>query len=257
MSLRRELDRFKQVVKRREERQGGLLIATVIDTGPHSGYGYIVARLVDGTVINVRAWTPVQLAVGQQIIVAPMGGQTWNWYALIQVNASSNVETTPYIPPSLSTSVLPQHGLDSLAHSGTLPWSRVDTTASKVDLATQVSGILPVTSQAKQTSVQTVTITTGSLNAGATGNGSVTGPKLAYIRKVEVAGPAPLTLIFRESPSGTVEYQTSTVTPPFLDQGGWIHLEASQASQIHWEVTNQGSSAASFTITLQCIAWEV
>ena len=257
MSLRKELDRLKTAVRKREERQGNLLIATITDASPHQQYGYVVARLVDGTLVNVRAWSPVQLSNGQQIIIVPMGRQTWNWYALLQVNASTDVESTPYTPAPLSSTVLPQHGLDSAAHTGTLPWSKVDTSVSKVELASQVSGVLPLAFQARETSLRNIVITTGSVGGGATGSGSVDGPKLAYVRKVEVSGSQACKIRFYETASGQIEYETETITPPFLDQGGWMHLESSGQAKIHWEVTNMGSASDTYTIILQVIAWEV
>ena len=256
MSLRRELDRFKRVIQRREERQGNLLLATIVDASPHATYGYVVARLVDGTAINVRAWTPVALANGQQILVAPMGGQTWNWYALIQANASTDVEATPYTPPSLAPGALTQHSLGGSAHTGNLPWSRIDTSGSKVDLATQVSGILPLARQAPQTAIETITIATGTISASGSEQGSVAGPRLAYIRKVTVSGTEPFTLRFYETSGGELEYE-ATGAPPFLDQGGWVHLEAGGQGALHYAIVNDGAASASFTIALQAITWQI
>jgi len=255
VSLRRELDRFKRVIQRREERQGNLLLATIVDASPHATYGYVVARLVDGTAINVRAWTPVALANGQQILVAPMGGQTWNWYALIQANASTDVEATPYTPPSLAPRALTQHSLGGSAHTGNLPWSRIDTSSSKVNLASQVVGVLPLANQAKQTVIDVVTIETGEIAAAQTKTGKIAGPRLALVRKVQIAGNEPCTLRFFEADRGDVEYATASVTPPFLDQGGWVHL--ADASMFYWEVTNDGVGPDTYTITLQVIGWEV
>lgn len=253
MNGRQELDRLREAFRRKDQSKQNFLIATVVDASPHQTLGYVFATLDDGTPINVQAWTTTTIANGNKLFVAPISNQPWNWYTLIGVNASADTGTTPYTPPPSTTTSLPVHDLDGSAHSGQLPWSRIDTDTSKVDLAAQVEGILPTTKQAKQTSLSTVTIITPSLNAGITGGGSQTGASIAYVRKLAITGGTAATLTLYDATAGAIIYQTGSVSTPFTDVGGWMMITD---GDVHWSLTNDGGTA-SFHLILDLVVWEV
>lgn len=249
MTYRQEFDRLREAFKKREQRRQNVEIATVQDTSMHEAFGYVMATLVDGTPVNVQAWTNTALTQGSMIIIQPLSGHSWNWYVLLGVNNSTNLESVPFTPPTQST--LPSHTLDS--HTGTLPYSRLS--GVTLDLDGSVSGTLPTSAQEKQTSRQSLVITTSSIGAGATVTGSTAGYKVAWVRKMTVTGTASYSIRFLESSGGTIEYECSNTAVPFTDGGGWMH--AASDSNFYWSVTNGGGTSSVCTITLDLIVWEV
>lgn len=252
MNPAHEFKRLKETFRNREKRRLNTDMATIIDTSPRAQYGYVTAQLPGNRVINVQSWNSAELIDGQQIMVQPISGGDWNWWVLIGANGSSDPENIPYEPPKIDQGSLPEHSLES--HTGSLTWARIDTTTSRVDLTTQVTGTLPLQNQELQPVIgrQTIVFTTPSIAPEASAGGTVAGPKLAYVRRLEVAGGTAMRIRLYED-EGTVEYETTSTTTPFTDYGGFFH--AQQDDVVSWEIRNDGTESATFEVTLDLVSW--
>lgn len=253
MNLKQEYDRLREAFKKKDQRKQNFLIATIADASPHDQYGFVVATLSDNTPVNVQCWTSDALTNGQNIWIAPISGSMTNWYLLIGVNNSTNLETTPFTPPAPAG--LAVHDLNGSYHTGTLPWSKIDTSTDKVDLATQTTGTLPTASQAKQANFQAYTITTGVIADTASETGSITGPNIGYVRNLYITGSGTATLLIYEDASSTIQYSTTAVSLPFTDDGGWMFLDTTSNNLIRYNITNTSGISTSFTIILKVISW--
>lgn len=253
MNVKQEYDRLREAFRKKDQRRQNFLIATIADASPHSQYGFVVATLSDNTPVNVQCWTSDALVNGQNIWIAPISGSMTNWYLLIGVNNSTDLETTPFTPPAPSE--LAVHGLNSSYHTGSLPWSKIDTSSTKVDLATQITGILPTTSQAKQTSFQNYVITTNIILGSGSESGSIAGPNIGYVRNLSITGTGSGTLTIYEDASSTAQYGTTSVTMPFFDNGGWMFVDTTNSNLIRYNITNDSATNTVFTITLKVVSW--
>jgi hypothetical protein len=253
LNVKQEYDRLREAFRKKDQRKQNFLIATIADASPHSQYGFVVATLSDNTPVNVQCWTSDALTNGQNIWIAPISGSMTNWYLLIGVNNSTNLETTPFTAPAPAG--LAVHDLNGAYHTGTLPWSKIDTSTTKVDLTSQTTGLLPVANQAKQANFQVITITTGVIADTASETGSVTGPNIGYVRNLYITSSGTATLIIYEDASSTEQYGTSAVSVPFVDDGGWMFVDTTNSNLIRYNITNTSGVSASFTITLKIITW--
>lgn len=250
-----EFERLKQAFKRREQRRPNVLIAVITDVSPRAEHGYILGQLKDGTTVNIHVWTTDTVTVGHAAFVIPFSNEPWNWYVLIGVNASADPERLPFTQNLLASAALPAHTLAS--HSGTLAWQAVDTTASKVDLASQVTGLLPVAQQTAQAELVTLTATTPAIGSGATATGSLAlGGNCLYVRRLTITNGTACQLTLAE-PDGTVQYQTTDLGMPFVDTGGFVLADPTGSGTALWSVTNRGAVSAAFALTLAVIRWQV
>ena len=257
MNVKQEYDRLREAFKKKDQRKQNFLIATVADASPHLTYGFIVATLSDNTPINVQCWTSTSLTNGQFIWVAPMNGSLTQWYVLIGVNSSTDLGTTPFVAPVQQAASIPVHDLDGDAHSGTLSWSKISTSLSKVNLATQTTGNVPISQQDKQTLISSVVITTGSIAASATETNSISGPNVGYVRRLNITGGSNCTLTLYEDASSTVQYGTASVSTPFSDDGGWMFYDTTDSGLWRYAITNDGGSSAVFVVTMQVVGWSI
>lgn len=244
-----EFNRLKEAMRRKETSKVNVDIATVIDGSMKNTLGYVTAQMADGTPINVHAWTSDQVVEGAQIHVQPMTTSQSNWYALVGVNVSTDVEANPYSPPLIDPESLPSHELGGELHSGLLPWAKVSTEASKVELVTQTNGFLPKTRQEPQASRQQLSFS-ASVSAGGNASGQLACPRYAWVRRILVEGGSMMTLTFRED-DGAVEYQTTSVATPYEDYRGYCH--AADDGFLRWELAS--SSGGVFTVTLEVVGW--
>jgi hypothetical protein len=259
MNYRQELQRLAQRLSRGQRRQH-VEIATVADTSPNGGYGFVIARLIDGTPINVRTWSPIVLAVGQEVMVLRIGEQEWNWWTLVGVNASlTSTEPggTPYTPPVIDPAAIGPHDVGGSLHTGNLPWERVDLTGSKPNLATDVEGVLPRGRQEPQ--IQKLVLETEiTVGDGEMVAGSLAGCTMGLVRSVELTGGVAATLRFLDQPVGVEEYATVAATPtPFLDRAlPFFHEDALRDGRFYYELSNDGSTDATFALTIVVMSME-
>lgn len=252
MNPAHEFKRLKEAFQNREKRRFNTDLATVLDVAPHAQFGYVTAQLAGERVINVQAWNSAELRDGQQIMVQPISGGDWNWWVMIGANGSTDPENTPYEPPKIDQGAMPEHSLES--HTGTLDWARIDTSTTRIDLTTQVTGNLPLQNQELQpvATRQTVSWSTPSIAPDIAMDGSVAGPRLAYVRRLEVTGGDMARIRLLEDES-TVEYETTSVATPFIDYGGFFH--AGDDDIIRWNIRNDGSDSVVFQVTLDLVSW--
>lgn len=253
LSYRQELARLAERIKGGRRREF-VEYAIISDTGPYAQYGFVLGRLVDGTQINVRAWAAYDLKVNQEIMVVRIGEQDWNWYALIAVNGSetSTIEGgRPFAPPPLAGDASGSHELNGSQHTGSLPWSRIDTAGGRVDLASQVQGILPRHQQEAQVYKVSWSVPI-SAGAGQLVTGSFPAANSALVREILLTGGDTATLRLLDAPGGNELYATTQITTPFSDRALPCFLEdATRARTAFYELTNHNSlDAALFTLTV-------
>lgn len=232
-----------------------IIVAKVTDISPLADNGFIICTLEDGTYVNVHAWTSTQLGIGQTVAIAKVSAHAWNTYFLMAVNASTDTATTPYTPPQTSPGSLAVHQLAGDRHTGALPWSRIDTSGARVNLAAQVTGQLPLANQVLQLAEQPLTVVNQAVAAGATATGAVAACRRGLAVALAVAGGASFTLTLHKDAARTqVEYQTVAGTvSPFGDPGIWYH--AADASTVYWTLENTGG-AATFVVTATLLVVE-
>lgn len=253
MDAQQEFQRLKQAFKKREQKRQNIYIANVVDITPRAESGYIVVRLKDGTQVYAHVWMTEQISVGQVVFIIPITQEAWNWFVVVGVNATVEPETIPYVQPSISLTSLVPHMFSE--HTGLLDWSLVDTSVNKINLSTQASGVLPTSNQQSQTSVNTLSINTGTINNNSSQSGiSNITTNVAYIRKIELINGTSAKLKLYDA-SGNLQYETNTVSTPFTDYGGYFLVDYSGFRTIKWEVFNYSGQATSFDLKLYLICF--
>lgn len=243
---KQEFERLKETFRRKKQERQNVYIATAVDVTPLAAYGYLIAQLKDGTTVNVQSWVNVAIAAGHQIMIMPVSDQPWAGYVLVGANASTDVTTTPYVTPS------PGSG-----GSGSVDWSSVDTSTTKIDLTSQVTGNLPVANQARQITKQSWTTTTSLISPGASVTGVFSGANAVLVRSVSLSGGTNALLQLLEQPAGTIEYETAMIATPFFDQGPWVHYDAAMSQSFAYQLTNNGAASASFTLVITGLAFAI
>ena len=241
--LNQSIKGFASGFKTRELQNSLLVaIALIVDITPLAVDGFIVCQLEDGTYVNVHAWGSYELLPDQTVAIIKISQHSWNGYILLAVNASTDREATPFSVPSTSSGSLPVHAIGGDRHSGNLDWNRINTGTNKVDLASQVTGILPLANQ-MSLEEETSVIINQSVTGGATVTGEFATCKRGMAVSLLVTGGSAMTLtLYRDAAMTDVEYQTVTGTvTPFRDGMVWYH--SADASKVYWEITNDGSTA--------------
>jgi hypothetical protein len=251
-----ELRRFTDRLRKINQRQN-VELAAITDTSPHAKYGFVIARLVTQTPINVRTWSPLQLVAGQEIMVQRVNDKDSDWWVLAGVNGSTTSGDDggiAFTPPVIDPTTVGPHALDGALHTGVLPWNRIDVSASKVDLGTDVQGLLPRANQESQ--IQKLTLEVAiSAGDGATVTGAFAGCSSGLVRSVALMGGTAATLRFLVEPSGAAEYATTSVTTPYEDRAlPFFHEDALIDGQFYYELTNDGIDPADFTLTVVVMA---
>lgn len=251
MDAQQEFQRLKQAFKKRDQKRQNVYIANVVDVTPRAESGYIVVRLKDGTQVYAHVWMNEQIDPNQVVFIVPITHEAWNWWVVIGVNATTAPETVPYVQPAADAASLPAHPLT--AHSGTLPWDRIDRSENRVDLSSDIQGVLPLANQQSQTRIGTFEIATGQIAAGATATGlyNMT-TNSAFVKRIELSGGTQASLELSE-PGGALQYATIPVTTPYTDNGGLFLTDFSGSSSLRWRVTNTGGSPSGFVIRLWLI----
>lgn len=230
-------------LKSRELRKSDrVIIARIVDVTPLAVDGFIVCQLEDSTRVNVHAWTSHELVVDQTVAIIKISDYAWSTYFLMAVNGSLDIEATPYTPPATDSGSLSVHALGSDRHSGDLDWNRIDTATNKVNLTSQVTGVLPLANQAILQEATSIIINQ-SVGAGLTATGSFATCKRGLAVALSVTGGASMTLtLYRDAARTIVEYETVPATAtPYSDPVLWYH--SADASLVYWEITNDGSTA--------------
>lgn len=248
MDPQQEMQRLKQAFKKREQKRQNVYIANVVDVTPRAESGYVVVRLKDGTQVYAHVWLSEQIAIGQVVFIVPITHEAWNWWVVVGVNATTTPDTVPYVQPLTAQASLPAHTLDN--HTGQLPWQRVDTSVTAVDLTSQVSGVLPVLNQQAQTSLATFTVTTPLIAHNAFADGVLTiGTNVAFLKRLVLSGGTHAKVTLYEM-GGPVQYEITSVPTPFTDNGGCFLVDYANTRQIRWRVDNFSGQFAVFTIQL-------
>jgi hypothetical protein len=154
----------------------------------------------------------------------------------------------PYVQPKTSIYSLPTHAFSN--HEGTLDWLYVNTSVNKVDLSSQVQGVLPVMYQQPQTVLNTVTINTVEIDNEDYATGTVNiGSNVSYINRMEIIGGSSAKIYIYES-NGNLQYESAIVNTPFIDYGGYFLVDYSGAKTIQWKIENYSGQSEYFSIKL-------
>lgn len=255
MDAQQEFQRLKQAFKKREQKRQNIYIANVVDITPRENSGYIVVRLKDGTQVYAHVWFSDAIEINQVVFIIPITQESWNWFVCVGVNATTTPATVPYVMPKLAPNSLPNHTLSS--HQESLDWARINTTAAKVDLLSQVQGVLPVLNQSPQIVVKTLTFTTNTIDPQSDSGISsyVLDTDVAYIKKISLvaSNPQAEAKIYLYESNGSLQYETSTLPNEYTDYGGLFIIDYSGSKTLKWKIENKGAVSSAFTMYIYMI----
>lgn len=259
MTLRQAIKTASASLKRREVRKSErVLVATISDVTYLATRGVITCRLEDGNHVRVHAWTNLTLSAGQTVAIIPVSDYNWKTFFLLSVNGSTDLNDDAFVQPAVDPAILAQHSLSGDRHTGSLPWSRVSTSSTQVDLETQVTGNLPLTSIEQILPELTTVVVNQSVGAGVTVTGTTPGVKRGIPYLVTIANGATATFELHASASrlsGELLYATETgVSTPYSDPMVWYH--SASTSHFYWRFTNTGASPATFVVTVKQLVIE-
>lgn len=255
MDAQQEFQRLKQAFKKREQKRQNIYIANVVDITPRENSGYIVVRLKDGTQAYAHVWMTEAIEVNEVVFIIPITQESWNWYVVVGINSTKEPVNTPYVQPKNSLTSLPSHAFSS--HEGKLDWSYIDTGTNKLNLVSQVQGVLPVANQEPQVKVQTVILNTSNLipNQDSGINTYVLNTNVAYVKKISVVPSDSLAKykISLYEPNDSLQYETAILTGPFTDFGGFFLVDYSGQRILKWKIENVGTVNSSFLLYLYIV----
>lgn len=253
MDAQQEFQRLKQAFKKREQKRQNIYIANVVDITPRAESGYIVVKLKDGTQVYAHVWMSENIEVGHVVFIVPITNESWNWFVVVGVNATTTPDLVPYVQPKLSAQSLVSHSFSD--HEGFLDWSLVNTSSSQVNLSTQVQGVLSTVYQYPQTSLSVFNINTPQINNNQTLTGySNIGTNVAYAKRIVLNGGTSAKIKIYEN-NGTVQYETNQVSTPFSDYGGYFFVDFTGSKTIKWEITNYSGQSQSFVLSFYLISF--
>lgn len=200
MSDNGEFDRLREAFRRKSQQRTIVQIATVIDVSPRAENGYVVGRLRNGDQVYVHCWTTDAVAIDNQIFVIPISNEPYSWWVLAGVNTSNDPVTIPFQRNLIDAAAIAPHAFS--LHTDNLDWSRVDTSANKVNLTTAVTGILPASQQAAQAQLQQWIFSIGPLAPGEMTDGVwQLNHSLVWMRRLTISGGSECVLVIEEQAS--------------------------------------------------------